>query len=100
MKAKEYYDEYLNKVKEFNGDKDLALGRTLEAFIKESIKITNKRNAKFDHSIKPVYEEINKKCASFVRILNKNDDEMDIREDAFKFFMKKIHPEMHAALGW
>ncbi len=99
MKAKEYFNQFLNE----NQDK-IVEWRLVNAFrqmVLEIEQIAKIRNAKSDNSLLAIFNEIEIKSHSFIKMVNEIEpfkSEGIVKYDAFKLFIKQTSPSLAAAV--
>ena len=100
MKAKEYFNQFLNE----NKDKTVEW-RLVNAFrqmVLEVEQIAKMRSAKSDTSLVAIFKEIETKSHSFIRLVNETEpfkSEGTVKYDAFKLFVEQSSPSL-AAVVW
>ena len=100
MKAKEYFNQFLNE----NQDKTIEwrLVYAFQQMVLEVEKIAKMRNAKADTALVAIFKEIETKSHSFIRMINETEpfkSEGTVKHDAFKLFVEKSSPSL-AAIVW
>ena len=101
MKAKEYYKQYNEIVKEKGSD--YALVKCLMNMFNEVKNIANSRNAKSDSAFISILNETNQKANSFIKMINKDIDNTKVRFvklDAFKTFIINEMNDLATLIGW
>ena len=100
MKAKEYFNQFLNE----NQDK-IVEWRLVNAFrqmVLEVEQIAKMRNAKSDTALVAIFKEIETKSHLFIRLVNETEpfkSERTVKYDAFKLFVEQSSPSL-AAVVW
>ena len=101
MKAKEYYKQYNEIVKEKGSD--YALVKCLINMFNEVKTIKNSRNVKSDSALISILNETNQKANSFIKMINKDIDNTKVRFvklDAFKTFIISEMNDLATLIGW
>lgn len=95
MKARDYFEKYVNE----NSDKsnDWKLIKAFRDIVCEAEEIAKLRNAETDKAYHSIFNELNIKANSFIRMVNDIDD-MGIKKDAFKIFIQLESPELFKAV--
>ena len=97
MKAKEYFERYVN---ENQSEEPLyRVVKTMMDMFNEAKDIQLMRKARSNSAMISILNEQNTKCNSFIRKVNEIDG-LAIRRDAFKDFIKIQMPELYEMIGW
>lgn len=100
MKAKEYFNQFLNE----NQDKivEWRLVNVFRQMFLEVEQIAKMRNAKSETAFASIFKEIETKSHSFIRLVNETEpfkSEGTVKYDAFKLFIEQASPSF-AAVVW
>ena len=97
MKAKEYLRKYVEE----NQEEDNYY-RVVKAFLdmfNEVKEIQLMRKAQSNSAMIAIMNEQNNKANSFIRQVNELDD-LGLKKDGFKEFIKSQMPELYEMIGW
>lgn len=93
MKAKEYFEKYVNG---YDGkDNDWKLVKTFRDIFCEAQQIAKQRNSTTDRAYQSIFKELNQKANSFLKMVNENNKEMMIKNDAFMIFVELEMPQFY-----
>lgn len=98
MKAKEYFERYVNEHQEFSGkSKEWKLIKTFRDIFCEAETIAKSRNAQTANAYQNIFKELNQKANSFSKMVNEIDD-MGIKDNAFKLFVQAENPNFFSMI--
>ena len=97
MRAKEYFERYVNENQ--NKEPLYRVVKTMMDMFNEVKEIQEMRKAQSNSAMISILNEQNIKCNSFINKVNKIDD-LDVKRDAFKDFIKDQMPELSVMIGW
>ena len=95
MKAKQYFEQFLNENKEHTIE-----WRMVNAFrgmLLEVEEIRKSRNAKTNSSMIAIFNEVKKKSYAFIKMVNETEpfkSEGQIKRNAFEIFTRDVDPEL------
>lgn len=97
MKAKEYFVEYkkLLETEIF----EIAIITQFNNMFQECQQIAEQRKAKANNAIISIFNEMNDKANSLIRMINKADDR-GLYRDAFKIYIAQRTPDFALLIGW
>ena len=97
MKSKEYFEKYVNE----NQDEEplYRVVKTMMEMFNEVKEIQEMRKAQSNSAMISILNEQNIKCNSFINKVNEID-ELGVKRDAFKEFIKDQMPELALMIGW
>ena len=95
MKAKEYFEKYINENQDKS--KEWRIVQTLRDIFCEAEVIAKNRNVTTDAGYQSIFKELNDKANSFCKAVNQIDD-MELKHDAFKLFIKSENKNLYKML--
>ena len=92
MKAKDYFNRYVNEFQDKSNEWKVI--KTFHDIFFEAQEIAKNRNAKTDTAYQNIFKELNQKANSFCRMVNEFND-MGLKNNAFMIFVKSENPEFY-----
>lgn len=92
MKAKDYFDYFLNENQE--KDSEWRLVHCLNKMVVEVYEISKIRNVTQDSAMISIFNEQNLKAISFIKMINKHLNR-NFNKDLFKIIIQSNSPDLH-----
>lgn len=95
MKAKEYFEYFLNVNKEDSPEKRLL--DCINKMVLEVSEIRKIRNAKTDSAMISIFKEMEVKSHAFIKMVNETEpfkSNGEVKYDAFKLYINQTSPEL------
>jgi len=99
MKAKEYFEQYADQNQEQSSEWRIV--DALRKMVLEVKEIATMRNARKDEALISIFEEQNRKCNSFIRMVNEYENhKINYKPDALKIFLISSDEGFAKRIGW